>query len=286
MLPGGADLSQSHVCALQDGRFLVVWNDEDLAPVGFASANTVYGRLFNADGTTDSDAFIIDQIFDDDLLATGAPRAAQLADGRVVVTYSEGFLSDPDIKTKILDPRLEGVVIAGSPFSDDHIGTGFDDNFVLGSGHDKVAAGGGSDQLFGGLGNDTLLGEADNDIIDGGLGNDTLNGGAGIDTMDGRGGNDLYSVDNASDIVTEAQGAGTDQVNASVSYTLAPGQEIETLSTSNTPGTAAINLTGNARANTLIGNAGANVLNGGAGNDPWMAVATTTSTSSTAPTTS
>ena len=295
--------SQSHVCALQDGRFLVVWQEVFIS--GQTSTHAVFGRLYAADGTPDSTTFEIDQFTFPTAgePITGAPRAAQLVDGRIVVTYQDGRETTADIRMKILDPRLEGVVLAGTNFADDHVGSVFDDVFVEGAGNDRVAAGGGNDQLlgglgndtllgeggsdkldggagddtllgeggndqlFGGLGNDTLLGEADNDVIDGGGGNDTLNGGSGNDTMDGRGGNDLYSVDNASDIVTEAQGAGTDQVNASVSYTLAPGQEIETLSTSNTPGTAAINLTGNEGANTLIGNAGANVLNGGAGND-------------------
>jgi Ca2+-binding RTX toxin-like protein len=48
---------------------------------------------------------------------------------------------------------------------------------------------------------------------------------------------------------------------------LAAGREIETLSTTNLNGTAAINLTGNEFANTVIGNAGINALSGGGGND-------------------
>ena len=250
---GGLDTGVA-ATALHDGRFMVVAQDE---------SGHVAGRIMNPDGTPDTDEFPIDA-------STGAalrPSIATLADGRVAVSWEDYRGSAAQIFYAIFDPRETGAEVAGTAYADEFVGSAFADNFVLGSGDDKVAAGGGNDQLFGGLGNDTLLGEADNDIIDGGGGNDTLNGGAGNDTMDGRGGNDLYSVDNASDIVTEAQGAGTDQVNASVSYTLAPGQEIETLSTSNTPGTTAINLTGNERANTLIGNAGANVLNGGAGND-------------------
>ena len=67
-------------------------------------------------------------------------------------------------------------------------------------------------------------------------GNNTLNGGAGIDQMFGLGGNDTYYVDNAADVVGELVGGGTDQVLTSVTYTLAGGQEIETLKTTNDAG--------------------------------------------------
>ena len=61
----------------------------------------------------------------------------------------------------------------------------------------------------------------------GGGGNDVLYGGLGADTMNGGTGNDTYIVDNGSDLVKEAAGEGTDTVYASVNYTLAAGQEIE-----------------------------------------------------------
>ena len=44
----------------------------------------------------------------------------------------------------------------------------------------------------------------------------------------------------------EAAGEGNDRIEASVSFTLSAGQEIETLTTADQAGTAAINLTGNA----------------------------------------
>jgi Ca2+-binding RTX toxin-like protein len=80
--------------------------------------------------------------------------------------------------------------------------------------------------------------------------------------MVGGAGNDTYVVDNAGDIVTEASGAGTDLVQASVSYVLLSNVENLTLT-----GTAAINATGNTLANVLAGNAGANKLDGGTGAD-------------------
>ena len=107
-----------------------------------------------------------------------------------------------------------------------------------------------------------LTGSAHDDTLSGLGGNDTLNGLAGNDTLLGGAGNDTYIVDSAGDVVTEAAGAGTDLVQASVSYTLSANVEKLTLT-----GTAAIDATGNALANKLTGNSGNNVLDGGAGSD-------------------
>ena len=142
----------------------------------------------------------------------------------------------------------------------------------LGNALDNVMIGAaGADTLLGLDGNDVLQGFGGDDTLNGGAGNDTLDGGAGIDTMLGGTGNDRYIVDNSADIVRESGDAGTDTVEASVSYTLASSVENLTLT-----GTAAINGTGNKDANVLTGNAGNNVLSGlggadtldgGAGND-------------------
>ncbi|HEV2865875.1 MAG TPA: calcium-binding protein, partial [Allosphingosinicella sp.] len=94
-----------------------------------------------------------------------------------------------------------------------------------------------------------------------------LDGGGGADTMIGMNGNDTYFVDNAGDKAIEGAGGGVDKVFASVSYTLAAGQQLEFLATTNESGTAGINLTGNEVANTVTGNAGANRLDGGGGAD-------------------
>lgn len=115
---------------------------------------------------------------------------------------------------------------------------------------------------FTGSGNFNGTGNALANVITGGAGNDSLNGGTGADTLVGGLGADSYTVDDANDLVVEADGAGTDTVNASVSYTL--GDYVENLTLT---GNRATNGTGNALANTIIGNAAANVLMGAAGND-------------------
>jgi Ca2+-binding RTX toxin-like protein len=121
----------------------------------------------------------------------------------------------------------------------------------------------GDDQLFGFTDQNTSLsGLAGNDSLNTFAGNDMLDGGLGIDTMAGGMGNDLYIADNLGDVVTEALNAGTDTVQASISYTL--GANVENLTLT---GSAAINGTGNTLNNTLTGNDAANVLDGGAGTD-------------------
>jgi Ca2+-binding RTX toxin-like protein len=78
---------------------------------------------------------------------------------------------------------------------------------------------------------------------------------------------DVYTVSNAATRVIEGANGGTDQLLSSVSYTLAAGNWIEALATTNASGTAAINLTGNELGQSVTGNAGRNVIDGGAGAD-------------------
>lgn len=101
--------------------------------------------------------------------------------------------------------------------------------------------------------NNAIAGNSADNILDGGAGNDTLSGGAG---------NDIYVVDSTLDVVTEAANAGTDLIQAGVTWVLPVNVENLTLT-----GATAINATGNASANVLRGNAGDNVINGAAGAD-------------------
>jgi Ca2+-binding RTX toxin-like protein len=89
-----------------------------------------------------------------------------------------------------------------------------------------------------------------------------LNGGLGADTLKGGLGNDTYMVDDKLDKVEEASGAGTDTVQASVTYVLSTNLENLTLA-----GLAAINGTGNGADNVITGNGAINVISGGGGND-------------------
>lgn len=100
------------------------------------------------------------------------------------------------------------------------------------------------------------------DVLEGTPDADTINGGGDADVMMGLAGNDTYIVGQEGDEVLEAVGDGTDQVKATVSYTLPIYVENLTLQSSR-----AINGTGNDLNNRLTGNAAKNTLNGRAGSD-------------------
>ncbi|EJT04733.1 M10 family metallopeptidase, partial [Rhizobium sp. CCGE 510] len=101
--------------------------------------------------------------------------------------------------------------------------------------------------------------------ITGGAGNDTLDGGAGNDTLIGGAGNDIYLVDSASDAITEAVSAGTDEIRTALAtYSIAALVNVENLTYT---GSASFTGTGNALANKITGAAGNDLLNGGAGAD-------------------
>ncbi|MBY3220630.1 M10 family metallopeptidase [Rhizobium laguerreae] len=101
--------------------------------------------------------------------------------------------------------------------------------------------------------------------ITGGGGNDLLDGGAGNDTLIGGAGNDIYVVDSASDVITEAVSAGTDEIRTALAaYSIAALINVENLSYT---GSANFTGTGNALANMITGGDGHDTLNGGAGAD-------------------
>ncbi|WP_342150880.1 hypothetical protein [Methylorubrum sp. SB2] len=101
----------------------------------------------------------------------------------------------------------------------------------------------------------------------------TLIGNGGASRLVGLGGDDTYIVEGGDDLVFEAVGQGNDTVISSGSYTLAAGQEIETLKLAAPNSSSPLGLKGNELANTLIGNAGANGLDGSAGADSLYGLA-------------
>jgi trimeric autotransporter adhesin len=144
-----------------------------------------------------------------------------------------------------------------------------------GGGNDTINGLGGFDELRGGLGNDVLDGGDGDDALTGGTGNDTMIGGngndfldgnpiffdvqdaSGADKMSGGAGDDFYTVENVGDVVTEGLNAGTDRVNATISYVLTANvEELYLLLPGN------INATGNVLANKLFGSLGNNILDG------------------------
>jgi Ca2+-binding RTX toxin-like protein len=124
-----------------------------------------------------------------------------------------------------------------------------------------------ADILWGDDGVNKLMGMDGADVLRGLDGSDTLDGGAGADRMLGGPGGDTYYVDNGADDIIEVGNQGADQVLTSVSYSLAPGSEVENLGTTDRGATTAISLGGNEYANRISGNAGVNVIVGGAGLD-------------------
>ena len=193
----------------------------------FTSVENIYGSIFGDVLTGDANANVIEGNLGNDTLDGGA--------GIDTVSYAHSTVAV--------------TVNLGQAGSQNTVGEGSDSlsNF---------------ENILGSDFNDTLTGNASANVITGGLGNDTLDGAGGADTLVGGLGNDSYAIDNVGDVITEASGEGTDQANASISYTI--GANVENLTLT---GVSSINGTGNAVANVITGNSGNNILDGAGGAD-------------------
>jgi Ca2+-binding RTX toxin-like protein len=219
-------------------------------------------------------------------------------DGRIVpAAYADvlGVTAGADVVlglggNDIIFADLGNDIIDGGAGADTMTGEGGDDWYYVDNAGDTVAesGGGGTDRVLAsvsyvltaaaqvelittrnaaGVAAINLTGNSLGQQIVGNAGANAINGGGGADLMRGLSGNDAYHVDNIGDRITEAAGGGNDRILAAVSYALAAGVQVETVSTADATGTTAIDLTGNAFAQTIIGNAGTNTINGKAGAD-------------------
>jgi Ca2+-binding RTX toxin-like protein len=212
------------------------------------------GNVLNNRLTGNSGSNRLDGGAGSDTMSGGAGNDVYVVDDvgdQVVEAADEGTDTVIASVSYTLSANVERLTLTGMGL----VGTGNDlANLMTASDAGSVLAGlGGNDTLLGGSGADTLLG---------GDGNDRLDGGAGSDRMEGGAGNDVYLVDDLGDTVAELVGAGTDTVQASVTFTLPSNVENLTLS-----GSGDIGGTGNDLDNTIVGNASQNVLSGLGGND-------------------
>jgi Ca2+-binding RTX toxin-like protein len=225
--------------------------------------------------------------------------------GNLVITYEgqtitvNGHFSGTNAQTGIERINFNGATYAGyllgsedylvsraDPGNRDSGGVNFSastaNNFIVGESggvDDEIIGGAGNDLIFGGTGDNALNGGAGDDLLIGGSDagdDDLLDGGLDADTMVGLAGDDTYIVDDLLDVVVEAAGQGTDEVQtlmAALSIELMANVENLTYTGADAdPFTGTGNsfgnvITGGDLNDTLIGLAGNDVLDGGLGAD-------------------
>lgn len=121
------------------------------------------------------------------------------------------------------DQAIEGDgddIIHGGDGNDFLFGAGGNDTLYGDAGNDTLIGAGGADILHGGDGDDSLQGTEEDDILNGDAGADSMFGGLGNDILNGGTGNDTYFFNpgEGSDIITEAGGLDSIEVNASIAF--------------------------------------------------------------------
>nr|WP_301102075.1 calcium-binding protein [Propionivibrio sp.] len=281
----GTDLVQSSI------SYTLADNVENLTLTGTAAINATGNALDNV-LTGNSAANILAGGLGSDTYVVGA--------GDVVI---EALNAGTDLVqasvSYTLTDNVENLTLTGTSAIN---GTGNTQNNILAgnSAANSLDGGSGADSMLGGAGNDSYVVDNTGDVVSENLNagtdlvqssisytltdnvenltltgatainatgnalNNVLTGNSAANTLTGGLGNDIYVVD-AGDVVIEALNAGTDLVQASISYTLTDNVENLTLT-----GAAAIDGVGNALNNVLTGNSAANTLAGGLGNDTYV----------------
>jgi len=234
-----ANNDQSTVVALDDGGFIVIYdNDENF--------NQITAQRYDASGNTVGSEFDID--------ASGAntePHATLMADGRVAVT----FWASDTIQMKIIDPR-DTVSLTGVTTKDYVVGTIGDDTLIMQS----VT----STQSFGWDGDDTIG-------IDGFIGfGDIFDGGNGIDTFTMAGQTSDYDINLGAGKVWLKGGAGGGVLSDFENVIGGEGDDFLTGNSGKNEisgGAGADDIYGKAGADTLLGEGGNDNIFGGGGRD-------------------
>ena len=267
------DQDQPTITALPNGGFVVSWVDFS-GTGGDNSASAIRLQAFDGAGGKIGGEMLVNTTTNGFQLN---PSISALADGRIVVSWTDLSSGTPDIRSQIVDPRdgiVTGTGAADTLYGHDAVGdeiNGYDGNDTLFglAGNDQLYGGAGNDTVIGGKGDDTAFGGAGNDVLRGGVGddelygegdNDTLFGGAGADILDGGAGSDLASyVGELGELVFALDGSLV--ASGEIANDTLIG--IERLQ----GGNGVDRFNGDANTNSLYGEGGADILNGKLGSD-------------------
>jgi len=297
----GTDIAQTNVSYILGANVenLMMYGGANLSATGNASNNVLTGNSGNNRldgrggvdtmiGGQGADTYVVDDI--NDVISEGPYADVDTAEASVsyalaagvenlILTGGSSIDGSGNSLANVLQGNAAGNRLDGGAGNDTMQGGAGNDVYVVSETGDLVVevAGEGIDRVESSLASYTLTANVENLTLMGfgtGIGNSSANrlvgsfannvldGGGGADTMVGNGGDDNYLVDDAGDVVVEAQNDGTDTITSSVGTTLSANVENLTL-----VGGGDIAGAGNELANVIFGNAGSNFLDGGAGAD-------------------